>query len=68
MWVIIGQPAKVTWRAVAVLHLDDDGARITGQLKQGDRIVALGAHLLREGELVRVAVQAGAVATGGARP
>lgn len=68
VWVINGQPAKVTWRAVAVQHLDDDGARITGQLKQGDRIVALGAHLLREGELVRVAVQAGAVATGGARP
>ena len=63
VWVINGQPAKVTWRAVAVQHLDDDGARITGQLKQGDRIVALGAHLLREGELVRVAGQAAAVAT-----
>ena len=72
VWVINGQPAKVTWRAVAVQHLDDDGARITGQLKQGDRIVALGAHLLREGELVRVAGQAAAVtvavATEGSRP
>lgn len=68
VWVINGQPMKVTWRAVAVQHLDDDGARITGQLKQGDRIVALGAHLLHEGELVRVAAQAGAAATGGARP
>lgn len=68
VWVINGQPAKVTWRAVAVQHLDDDGARITGQLKQGDRIVALGAHLLHEGELVRMAAQAGAAAAGGARP
>jgi len=72
VWVINGQPAKVTWRAVAVQHLDDDGARITGQLKQGDRIVALGAHLLREGEPVRVAGPAAAVAavvaTKGSRP
>ncbi|WP_454832632.1 efflux RND transporter periplasmic adaptor subunit [Pseudoxanthomonas wuyuanensis] len=68
VWVINGEPAKVTWRPVAVQHLDDDGARIAGQLKQGDRIVALGAHLLREGERVRVAGQAAAAATDGARP
>lgn len=69
VWVISGEPAKVNWRAVVVEHLDDDGARISaGQLKQGDRIVALGAHLLREGEPVRVAGQAGAVAAQGAHP
>jgi hypothetical protein len=51
-----------------VERLDDDGARIAGQLEQGNRIVALGAHLLREGEQVRVAGQAAAVATGGVRP
>ena len=66
VWVISGEPAKVNWRPVVVEHLDDDGARISaGQLKQGDRIVALGAHLLREGEPVRVAGQA---AADGARP
>jgi len=58
VWVIDGEPTKVFWRPVAIQHLDDDGARITGQVKQGDRIVALGAHLLRDGELVRVAGQA----------
>jgi RND family efflux transporter MFP subunit len=68
VWVIHGEPAKVTWRPVAVQHLDDDGARIAGQIEQGDRIVALGAHLLREGELVRVAGHAAAAVTGGARP
>jgi RND family efflux transporter MFP subunit len=68
VWVINGEPAKVTWRPVAVQHLDDDGARIAGELAQGDRIVALGAHLLREGELVRVAGQATATATEGVRP
>lgn len=70
VWVIEGEPAKVSWRPVAVQRLDDDGARIAGQLKQGDRIVALGAHLLREGEQVRVAGQSTAVAaaTVGVRP
>ncbi|MEO5736947.1 MAG: efflux RND transporter periplasmic adaptor subunit, partial [Variovorax sp.] len=61
VWVISGEPAKVNWRSVAVERLDDDGARIAGQLKQGDRIVALGAHLLTEGEQVRVAGDAVAV-------
>lgn len=67
VWVIKGEPAKVTWNPVAVQRLDDDTARVAGKLKQGDRIVALGAHLLREGELVRVAGQAAAV-TEGVRP
>ncbi|RTQ32967.1 efflux RND transporter periplasmic adaptor subunit [Variovorax gossypii] len=71
VWVIGGEPAKVNWRSVVVEHLDDDGARIAaGQLKQGDRIVALGAHLLHEGEQVRVADQVVAVdaAKPGVRP
>lgn len=62
VWVIAGEPAKVSWRPVTVQRLEDDSARITGQLKQGDRIVALGAHLLREGEQVRVAGEVAAVA------
>ena len=68
VWVINGEPATVSWRHVEVQHLNDDGARIAGQIKQGDRIVALGAHLLREGERVRVAGQAAAIATEGVRP
>ncbi len=68
VWVIDGKPAKVSWRPVAVLHLGDDGARIAGQIKQGDRIVALGAHLLREGEQIRVADQAVATAAEGVKP
>jgi len=68
VWVIRGEPAKVSWRPVAVQRLDDAGAYVAGQLKQGERIVALGAHLLREGEQVRVADLAVATATEGARP
>ena len=58
VWVIHGEPATVSWRPVEVRQLNDDGARVAGQIKQGDRIVALGAHLLREGEQVRLEVPA----------
>jgi RND family efflux transporter MFP subunit len=67
VWVIDGEPSKVRWRPVVVQRLGDDGARVTGQLAQGDQIVALGAHLLREGDQVRVAGRAAAAVTGGAR-
>ncbi|WP_375058472.1 efflux RND transporter periplasmic adaptor subunit [Zobellella sp. DQSA1] len=68
VWVIEGEPATVSWRPVRVQRLDEDGALIAGELEDGDRIVALGAHLLREGEQVRVAGQAAAVATAGVHP
>jgi RND family efflux transporter MFP subunit len=55
VWIIQGEPARVSWRPVTVQRLSDDGARISGPLRQGERIVALGTHLLREGEQVRVA-------------
>ena len=54
VWTVAGEPAKVTWRKVDVLALGDDVARVTGQLKPGERVVALGAHLLHDGDAVRV--------------
>lgn len=66
VWVIRGEPAKVSWQPVTVGRMDDGAAYVAGQLKPGERIVALGAHLLREGEQVRVAGPA--TATEGARP
>ncbi|PTB21774.1 efflux RND transporter periplasmic adaptor subunit [Trinickia symbiotica] len=68
VWVVNGEPTKVAWRPVTVEHLDDDSVRVAGQLKQGERVVALGAQLLREGEQVRLANQAVAVASEGGRP
>jgi RND family efflux transporter MFP subunit len=68
VWVINGVPAKVSWRPVAIQRVDDDSVRVAGQIKQGDRIVALGAHLLREGEQVRVVGQATTTTTEGVRP
>jgi NAD(P)-dependent dehydrogenase (short-subunit alcohol dehydrogenase family) len=34
VWIISGEPAKVSWRPVAVLHLDHDGARFAGPLDE----------------------------------
>lgn len=58
VWVIAGQPYKVRWQPVSVLSIGAETAQITSPLKQGDQVVALGAHLLREGEEVRLAVAA----------
>lgn len=68
VWVITGEPTKVSWRPVTVQRFDDDSAQVSGQLKRGDRIVALGAHLLKAGEQVRVAETTVATAVVGAHP
>jgi RND family efflux transporter MFP subunit len=68
VWVIGGDPSTVRWQPVAIERLDGERALVAGQLKQGDQVVALGAHLLREGEKVRTAASAAAPAVGGARP
>lgn len=52
VWVVTGTPATVSWRAVQLLRLGDDSAAVSGDLKPGEQIVALGAHLLRESEEV----------------
>ena len=68
VWIISGDPAKVSWRPVAVQGIDDDGARVAGEISQGDRIVAMGAHLLREGQHIRVAALAATPATEAMNP
>jgi hypothetical protein len=42
---------------VKVLSVGEDAAQVTGGVKPGEKIVALGAHLLHEGEVVRLAEQ-----------
>jgi RND family efflux transporter MFP subunit len=68
VWLIEGETPRVTWRAVQIARLSDEAASIVGNLKAGDRVVALGAHLLREGEPVRLSGEAApdAAAKGGA--
>lgn len=73
VWLVKGQQEQgqqVTWRAVQVAGLSDEAAMIVGDLKAGDRVVALGAHLLREGDPVRLAdgeAAQSATAAGGER-
>jgi RND family efflux transporter MFP subunit len=55
VWRIEGEAPRVTWRAVQVAGLGDEAASVVGDLEPGDRIVALGAHLLDEGQSVRLA-------------
>jgi RND family efflux transporter MFP subunit len=58
VWLVEGETPRVTWRAVQIARLSDEAASIVGNLKAGDRVVALGAHLLHEGDPVRLAGEA----------
>jgi RND family efflux transporter MFP subunit len=55
VWRVEGDAPRVSWRAVQVAGLSDESAAVVGGLAAGDRIVVLGAHLLHEGEHVRLA-------------
>ena len=55
VWRVEGETPRVRWLAVQVAGLSDEAASVVGDLEPGDRIVALGAHLLHEGESVRLA-------------
>jgi len=67
VWLVEGETPRVTRRAVQIVRLGEEAASVVGKLKAGDRVVALGAHLLHEGEQVRLGgdVAAGAAAKGG---
>jgi len=55
VWLIEGETPRVTRRAVQIARLSSEAASVVGNLEAGDRVVALGAHLLHEGEHVRLA-------------
>ncbi|EEG08703.1 efflux transporter, RND family, MFP subunit [Pseudogulbenkiania ferrooxidans 2002] len=55
VWLVEGKAPRVTWRAVQVTGLSDEATAVVGGLAAGDRVVVLGAHLLHEGEQVRLA-------------
>jgi len=67
VWLIRGEPTQVHWQPVVVQQLNDELARISGELKPGQQIVALGAHLLREGQQVRVTGQSNVATIEGVR-
>lgn len=61
VWVIAAQPTRVSWRPITIARVDDEHAYIGGKIAEGERIVSLGVHLLREGEPVRLANEASAL-------
>ncbi|MCG2577928.1 efflux RND transporter periplasmic adaptor subunit [Dechloromonas sp. XY25] len=55
VWLLAGKEPRVTWRAVQVAGLGSETAAVASGLAAGDRVVVLGAQLLHEGDLVRLA-------------
>ena len=53
VWIIDPETNSVTFRSVEVADLGDEEVLVVGGLEPGERVVALGAHLLHEGEKVR---------------
>lgn len=63
IWIVeSGKQPHVRWRPVRISALGEETATISGGLNAGDRFVAMGAHMLRNGQPVRVAATSPAVA------
>ena len=58
VWVVSGgTKATVAWRPVRVSALGEETATVASGLRSGDRFVAMGAHMLHQGEQVRIAAR-----------
>src|SRR5438876_559463 len=60
VWLVEGETPRVTWHAVQISGLSNEAASVVGNFNPGDRVVALGANLLHEGDHVRLAVNGAA--------
>ena len=55
VWVIAGQGSPtVSWRGVRLASIGEETAVVSSGLQRGERFVALGAHMLHQGEAVRI--------------
>lgn len=55
VWIVNGKDSpKVSWRPVQLATIGEETAAVSAGLRRGERFVALGAHLLRQGQAVRV--------------
>jgi len=61
VWVLNEKSSTVSFLPVNVLRLEAEDAILSGGAQPGERIVALGAHLLSEGQQVRVDDQRAAI-------
>ena len=53
VWVVGGQ-GRVSWRPVRLATVGEETAVVAAGLRPGERFVTLGAHMLHQGETVRV--------------
>ena len=60
VWVFNGEASTVSWHPVEIASVGAETATLSRGLAEGDRIVALGGHFLREGQAVRVSTQVAA--------
>jgi RND family efflux transporter MFP subunit len=61
VWALNAKTSSVSFRPVKVLRLGDENAVVADGVKPGEEVVALGAHLLNDGQHVRVADEKGAI-------
>ena len=55
VWIVDEATSTVTFRPVTILRLSEEETYVGGGLHHGEHIIALGAHLLAEGQHIRVA-------------
>ena len=61
VWVLYEKSSRVSFHRVTVLRLGDEDAVLADGVQPGEQIVALGAHLLSDGQQVRVAGEKAAI-------
>jgi RND family efflux transporter MFP subunit len=54
VWIVDPKTSTVTWRAVSVVAIGEETATVSQGLAAGDRFVALGSHMLNQGQRVSV--------------
>jgi RND family efflux transporter MFP subunit len=58
VWVVRpGKQQTVAWRPVRIAAVGEESATLSAGLSAGDRVVAMGAHMLHQGQPVRVAAK-----------
>ena len=58
LWILDSASRQVHWRPVRIAAIGEETATVAEGLRSADRFVALGAHLLHEGQTVRVGATA----------
>src|SRR5256885_16924926 len=54
IWLLSPSTSTISFQPIQVRQLGDELATVSGNLHPGQQVVALGVHLLRDGERVRV--------------